>query len=214
MTEYFLIIAVVAFVVVAVVAYKIIHGLLKTLLILIALISIVLGVGAFFVVMDANDLKEKFGSEKNLFLLVHEQEVISALEFDKDEKRMQNQQQIESHTDKLKREDYAGIRKGYYKVIVINSAIVEESKIKSKNISSEKLNSEYAEEKAEFFSVVANELFSDPVFLISQYKKGNIEIHEETIMFKIIKVLPTSMIKTIADKAIDKTKSIVVDKIE
>jgi len=214
MTEYSLLIAVALFLVVAVIAYKIIKGLLKTALVLVAVASIVLGAGVFLVYMDANKLKENFGSEKNLFLLVDNNEVLSALEFDgESDPQIINQQELDEYSRNLREGGYAKILDGYYKLFILDIAILDAEAMEDKKISADVFREGNTDEKAELFASIVSEVFSNTVFLISEYKEGNILVYEETIMFKAIRMVPTALIKTVANKLIDRTKSM-VDKID
>ena len=40
----------------------------------------------------------------------------------------------------------------------------------------------------------------NPLILLKEYKKGNIKIHKETLMFKILKSIPTNLITKITPK--------------
>jgi len=214
MVELSLIIAIVVFFVAAVIAFKIIKSILKTIVVVIALTSVVLGVSAFFIVTDFNDFKEGFENEQNLFLVVKENKVISALEAGGSETKAVNKQETDVYSGKLEEGKPEEILNGYYKVFIINTAMFEEDKSIDSTLT-EKLEAEiYPEERVELLTPVIEKMFADPVFLIVQYKKGNLEIYEETAMFKAVKLIPVSLVKSIADKAISKTKSIVVDKIE
>jgi len=209
MVESSLVIAGIVFLVVAVIAFHIIKSILKTVIFGIAVLSIVLGVSAFFILMDFNDLKEGVQDSKNLFLVVDGNKVLSGLESDGDSSNSVHQQELDEYTVKLQDGKPEEILNGYFKVFIIHAAVIEI--IDSELL--DKLETAYAEERAELLSRVIAKVFSDPVFMIVQYKKGNIEIHEETIMFKAVKLVPVALVRSIADKALSKTKSIVVDKI-
>ncbi len=71
----------------------------------------------------------------------------------------------------------------------------------------------YKDEPDEFFISLAEKAFSEPVFFVSEYKNGNIQVYDETAVFKAVKLLPVSVVKSAAGKAITKVKVAVVDKI-
>jgi len=211
MPDYSLITAVVAFLVflvIAVIAFKIIKGVLKTVVFLIALASIVLGLGAFFVVTDFNDFRENFKESKNLFLIVDGDQVISAMEAEAGEIKAINQQQTDEYSNQLKKGEREGLREDYYKIVILRKAVFDDTLVA-------KLNEErYPEERAKLLSPEIEKVLSEPLFLIINYKKGDIEVYEETAMFRAIKLLPLSLVSSVVNKAVSKTKSIVADKIE
>jgi len=211
MPDYSLITAVVAFLVflvIAVIAFKIIKGVLKTVVFLIALASIVLGLGAFFVVTDFNDFRENFKESKNLFLIVDGDQVISAMEAEAGEIKAINQQQTDEYSNQLKKGEREGLREDYYKIVIMRKAVFDDTLVA-------KLNEErYPEERAKLLSPEIEKVLSEPLFLIINYKKGDIEVYEETAMFRAIKLLPLSLVSSVVNKAVSKTKSIVADKIE
>jgi len=212
MVEVSLIIAAVLFVIIALVMYKLIKGIIKTVIVLGAAISIGIAVASFLVIMDANDLQEKFSEEPNLFLLVENSTVISAIEFEGDnEPIIIDQQQVDEFSTNLLEENYDALRSDYYKVIIIDKKILEDNSIEGLDPDlSEKLDeAKYIEDKADLALPILNKTFSDPVFLMIQYKKGNVKVHEETALFKAIELIPTAMIRTVGNAVIDKAKGVV-----
>lgn len=209
MVESSLIIAGVVFLVVAVIAFHIIKSIFKTVIFGIAVLSIVLGVSAFLILMDFNDLKEGVQDSKNLFLVVDDNKVISGIESNGSSSNPVHQQELDEYTVKLQDGKPEEILNGYFKMFIIHTAVIED--VDSSLL--DKLDDAYADERAELLSPVITKVFSDPVFMIVHYKKGNIEIYKETIMFKAIKLVPVALIRSVADKALSKTKSIVVDKL-
>ena len=51
-----------------------------------------------------------------------------------------------------------------------------------------------------FAMLFAKEVMQKPMFLFDQFKKGNILIYKETIVFKAIRVFPSSVFSKVADK--------------
>jgi hypothetical protein len=209
MPDYSFVVPIVIFLVVAVIAFKIIKGIVKTVITLTAILAIVLGIGTFLVYSDASDLKENFGSEKNLFVLVDDTEVISAIEFHGEEDpEIINQQDAEHISELLEDENFDEIQEDYYKVILFDSSLADQEQL-------EKLrDTPYTEEKARIFVPVVEDVLSDPLTLVSEYKQGNISIHEESPVFKAIKIIPTGFIKSVAKNFVEKAKNVVVDRIE
>ncbi len=207
MTEYSLIIAIILSIAVAVVAYRVIHGVLRLMVLVVAVASIVLGIAAFLVVMDANSLRENLGSGKNLVVVVDNDTAVFAMELrGGNGSRAINAQEIDEYSKSIKAGDYGSVKGSYYKLIILSTAILGENGTAAKP--------DYKNEPDDFFIPVVENAFSDPVFFVSEYRKGNIIVYEETALFKAVKLVPAPLIRTAADRAIARTRTVVVDKIE
>ncbi len=206
MAEYALIIAIILSIAVAVAAYRVIHGIFKLALLALAAASIVLGVAAFLVVMDANELKEGLGREKSLVVFVDGTSAVFAMELQgRNGSRAVNRQEVDEYSRLIAAGDYAGVKNGYYKLIVISARMAEGNETAP--------GRSYGDEPEEFFVSLAGKALSDPVFFLSEYKKGNIRVYEETSVFRAARLLPVSLIKPALGKATTMVKVAVVDKI-
>ncbi len=206
MTEYALIMAIILSIVVAVAAYRIIHGIFRLVLIAVSVASIILGIAAFFVVMDANEIRENFGSGKSLVVFVDETSAVFAMELrGQNSSKALNKQEVDEYSKMIGAGDYDSVKNGYYKLIVISTGIAGGNETGS--------GRDYREETDDFFVSLAAKAFSDPVFFVSEYKKGNIRVYDETAVFKAVKLLPVSLIKSAAGDAAAMVKVAVVDKI-
>jgi hypothetical protein len=59
------------------------------------------------------------------------------------------------------------------------------------------------EAKAGIFAFLISQAFSsDPLFLLREYKEGNIIVYPETILFKTLKIIPPSLIESVMEKAL------------
>jgi len=208
MVELYVIVVGVLFLIVAVIAFKIIKGIIKTAITVFALLAVVFALLTILVVMDANDLKNNLEAGPNLYLLVDGSEVVTGLEVAGEDIKVVNQQQLEEYSNIIANDNAKSIE-GFYKIFLINSTLLAEAQIDPGD-----LQSEYAEERAAVLSAVLDQTFSDPVFLVRQLKKGNIQVHKETAVFKAIKLMPTRIVKSVADKLFSTAKTALVEKIE
>ena len=206
MTEYALIIAVIISIAVAVAAYRIIHSIFRLVLIAVAAVCIVLGIAAFFVVMDAKEIKENLSSGKSLIVFVNDTTAVFAMELrGQNGSKALNKQDVDEYSKLIGAGDYKSLKNGYYKLIVISTKVAEGNETVSMRA--------YEGNPDEFFVSLAERAFSDPVFFVSEYKKGNIKVYDETAVFKAVKLLPVSLTKSSAGKATTRIKVAVVDKI-
>jgi hypothetical protein len=64
---------------------------------------------------------------------------------------------------------------------------------------------------AAFASIVVDEVAMNPVFMLRQYKMGNIAVHKESIVFKFVKYLPVDWIQRMFSRATQEVAGIAED---
>lgn len=205
-----LIIGAIIFAVAAVVSFKLLKGFVKVLVFLIAAASILIGVASAMIYLDAKELKENLGKEPTLLILASGDKALMALSFEAGrEPKLANQQQTDDYSEQLANKDYRAIKGDYYKAVIIDEGLLRE--LSPENNS--KLPKGIMEAEAIALSEAVRKITSEPIILVTQYKKGNIRIYDETPAFKAIKLAPTSLIKAAAEKLMAKTTA-AVKKIE
>ena len=78
--EFFGLIAVFIAVIIIILLFTVLKNMLKVVFAFISILTLVLGVGSFFIYMDAIDLKENFQSSPKLFVLQNNNEYLTAFE--------------------------------------------------------------------------------------------------------------------------------------
>ncbi len=107
MTDYALIIAIILSIVIAVAAYRLIHGIFKIVLLVVAVASIVLGIAAFFVVIDANEIRENLGNGKSLVIFVDNTTAVFAMELrGQNGSKVINRQEVDEYSRLINVGDY------------------------------------------------------------------------------------------------------------
>ena len=202
MTDYSIFIPLVIFIVIAFIAFKILSGIVKIAVLIFAIATALLAVFGFFVMMDAQQFIKGMENEASLFVFSDDEEAVIALSVSKDNGSMLvSHEQLGEYTENLQEEDYEAMKGDYFKVIIIDSGILEENGTEEGREIAEGIREEANDKKkVELFLGALENAFSDPIVLLTEYKKGNIIIYEETIMFKTFKFLPTSTINSFADK--------------
>lgn len=202
MTDYSIFIPLVIFIVIAFIAFKILSGIVKIAVLIFAIATALLAVFGFFVMMDAQQFIKGMENEASLFVFSDDEEAVIALSVSKDNGSMLvSHEQLGEYTENLQEEDYEAMKGDYFKVIIIDSGILEENGTEEGREIAEGIRGEANDKKkVELFLGALENAFSDPIVLLTEYKKGNIIIYEETIMFKTFKFLPTSTINSFADK--------------
>lgn len=104
----------------------------------------------------------------------------------------------------------------YFDDILIREGIPQEQREKTKQQIKSDFKYSNEEFKAQVFaSLFQNRLDSEgPVYLFKQYKSGNAVIYKETAVFKMIRLIPTSFLKSIIQKSTTAVKEKIKSKIK
>src|SRR3989344_4134501 len=190
------------FLVGAVIAIKIIKGVVKTAATILGLRALVLALGAVLVIVDAKDFRENFSMEKNAFIAVNEEGLpIAGIEFTGNATRAMNGQQLADYTAELQSGEYGLLENDYYKAFIEHPELLDNTQAGL----FEKIESEQRlTEKAQLAMPALEKTVNNPVFMLLEFKKGNLQVIEESFMFKAIKLIPTGIISTTANKLIQK----------
>lgn len=203
MTDYTLIIIAVVLIIAAVIAFKILASIIKTLVTVAVLAAILAGLGGFLIVTDARDLSENFASQPSLFLVTEGSEAITGVEINgTGEPAIVDEQQLLAYSEDLEAGNYRKIRGDYYKLFLIDQSLLEGESEDQSGGDPESLESS------------VQGILSDPVYLIAEYKKGSIRIYDETPVFRAVRMLPTSLVRSSVDSLASKAKDAVSEKVE
>ncbi|MBI2664872.1 hypothetical protein HYX10_06055 [Candidatus Woesearchaeota archaeon] len=206
MVDYFLIAAGVMALLAVIVVYRIVKSLLKVLVLALAIGTVLLGAFAFMVVGDYEDIQQRLNTEKNLMMLIDEDKIVTGIIVEGSKTTTADEEQVNSAIEGLKSGEFSD---EYFKVVLFNQSITQESRIKQLGIDEELLESGTPDERAQEFSIIVKETLGDPLFFATQYKKGNIQVFEETATFTALKWIPMKTISKLLGKAADKSKEVV-----
>ena len=203
--DYTLIVFFAVIVIAGVIAFKLLQGIIKTIVTVVALSVVLVGIGGFLVVMDARDLSENFANESNLFLLTNGSTVVFGVEVaGEDGPVIVNGTELSRFSEFLGEGDYKQIKGEYYKLVLIDASIVE----------GDFTSATAVEERSDSLVKRTETVFSDPVYLITQYKKGNIRVYEETPVFTAIRLLPASLVRKIVSGLTEQAKQAFVENVD
>ncbi|MEK6838067.1 MAG: hypothetical protein AABX69_05425, partial [Nanoarchaeota archaeon] len=212
----------------ALVMFKVAKGVLKLLLLINAVLSIILAVGGVVMVKDALDLKNNFRITDNLLLFTNsaKTDLIGGMAMRGAEPQTGNLRVLEPAEVKalsahFAKKDYAAMRGKNHKLILVSEgsviSSVPETAIATTKMSREEAlklleqtygNEEIVKARALLLSIAASE---NPLFILSEYKKGNIAVYPETPVFKAIKVIPLSLFKKAAEKILQQAAGVTKD---
>lgn len=160
-----------------IIIFKVVKGIVQTLLLTSAVAAVLLAVAGGFVVMDALDLKNNFvGGGKLLLLADADNQLIGAVTANGTQLDVLAEAEFEAFTVPFQQKDYASIIGSNYKLIVLRETILPDGLPRS------------TPDRAHILQQLA--VLSDPLLLISEYKKGNVIIYPETPVFKAVRILP------------------------
>ena len=143
--------------------------------------------------------------------------------------------ELEMLNPKFAKKDYDALRGKNYKLIIIKESSVTGSlpdsieagvaaadegtegaavgaggkmKISSEDVLKQLKESGGEERAAMLAALLSLRVNQDPVFIISEYKKDNVIVYPETAVFKAIKLIPLSLFKGVAEKALQQAADV------
>lgn len=167
---------------------------------------------------DIETMKSELKSGNMLLVLKESSTVLFAMEVSKDgenSKKQQPQETEEAIEDLLNAKELETLQKkeGYSKIILIDKKAYEalDEQIETEN--GEKIKTELFamvendagtvsfEERAEAFDFLNTALEEEgKIYLLSQYKEGNIEVIPKTMVFRILSFVPKSWVEKWVDE--------------
>ncbi len=214
----FVILAVIAFAVI--IAFKIFANLVKAVLAVSAVLFVVSAVVGGIVVKDAIDLKKDLQARSNLQLLVNRDgtKILTGLVNVQGDAegaaaagsavRALSGIEVEALNQQYSRQDYDAMLGSNYKLIIFNEASLAQSLPQTINQSGREIPSELilqqlesgdAESRALAFSLLLSlKVSHDMSYIISNYRNGSVIIYPETPSLKVIKIIPRSLLASVA----------------
>jgi len=199
-----ILIIIIIFLIVLVSASMLLKKFFKYYLIFNLVIIIALLISGFFVYRDARDFRENFGISSNLVLLEEDNKVLTGFVLQK-EPEILKEEEISQYSVYLADGDYEGLLGSNYKLMVVkletvskieeNMFRIDEQEFTKDELLGHLRSGDNPEYKAAIFSYLFSEYLASSANLLKEYKKGNIFIYPETIIFKILKLMPISLIE-------------------
>ena len=190
-------------------------GLLKLVLFFVVVIAVIIGLNAFLVYRDVQDLKENFADSSKKIILMEDGKALTGLVLNSGT-RILPQDELNEISESISAKDAKSALSGSYKLIVFDiNAIAnmeDEITLGKKEIEKEEAlmilrAGDETERAAVFESLLRNNVFSsNSIFFFSQIKEGNIEVYQDTALFKAAKIIPLGAIAKIAKDIFSATK--------
>ncbi len=215
--DYWTVLGIILFVAVAFLAFKVAKKAMQAALFVLSLAFVISLVIAAVVVVDAIRFKDRFSSSDNLFLLKQDNDVMTGFQVGNGTNAL-TAGEAADYSSYLASGNKKEMLGDNYRVVLINIAVVDEIGSVTANNQSFPANvvrdifaSDDEASKQMFFALISEKVFASPTFFFEQYKKGNIEVYPETPMFRFIRLVPTSFVKSVGEKAFEKFKSVAVE---
>lgn len=217
----------------AVLIFYLTHKILKVLFFVIGAGTLAIIIIGGFIVVDAKNFQDKIQEENNLFIITSNDKPVALIPIGPDLEQL-NSGQENQIMQNLNKKSYNSLLNDYYKLFFVKVKILDS--IKQENFQMEGLNFTKQQIKDAlisknpfqslgidenlipknltasnlkmglFMSTIQEQITSNPVFLLKEYKTGNIHVYKETIMFKALKYIPVSFVKSLVNKAKSKIK--------
>lgn len=234
MAEVSLLVMLAIVVVSGIIIFKIVKGIVQTLLLTSAVAAVVLAVAGGFIVMDALDLKNNFMAGDKLLLFsgvdaASGQQAITAGLLPKGQgtgageapgegSQAVSGPELEKMNQNFRSRDYAAIRGNNFKLVIVKEQAVIDALPDSlpgemadalaghgQNLSREAVLGLLQAAGGDERAVMLSALFlagqgSNPLGIVSGYKKGDIYVYPETPVFKAVKMLPAQLFESAAKK--------------
>jgi len=179
-----LIISLVVFLGVLYFLFKFVKSLVKTLVMGLVALLVILAAAGFLVMSDVRDLKQNFSNSTKLMLFATEDELRFGVEVTTLELEGMNiisSSQMDEWQDSYSRKRYNKIAgEDYYKLFILKNEAFEDP------IGS-----------PDEFKSALDDYFSEgsTLFLLREYREGNLVIYPETPVFKLVKIVPKKWVE-------------------
>lgn len=205
MPETSLLVMLAVVVVAAIVAFKVAKSVLQGIVLVSAVSSIVFGIAAAVVVRDALDFQDNFQEGSKLMLFSggdgdDRDTKISAgaLIGSNGSMKPLSRSDVERLSAAFSKGDYAAMKGNNFKLLIIReeaiiSSLPEKVEIEGQSVGRELVLQQLLASATEERALILAGLFglqSDPLAIVSEYKKGNLVIYPETPVFQAVKILP------------------------
>lgn len=205
MAEASLLVIAAVIVVSAVIIFKVAKGVIQAIFLVSAVASIVLAVSAGFIVKDALDFGGKFQTESNMLLFANSEGTALTSGFIMKDKKSEplSAADVAGLNQFFVKKDYESMLGGSYRLLIAKESALA-GFIPGKNLSKLPESGSSVERTEAVMAIYSKRVSADTLFLVTEYKKGNVIIYPETLVFKAVKVLPLLLVKKVAGSLFQK----------
>ncbi len=174
--------------------FVLVKNLVKTLMFSAGLIVIILILFGLFFYIDYRNFSNKIYDKNLLFLLEDNNEIVAGIQvkqLDEEnftaEKNFVSDSKLGEYSDLYQDKNYKNISEGYYKVFIFkNEAFGIETN------------------ENDFLEFIQQKMNNKGyIFIVREFKKGNIMIYPKSLLFKVAEISPISFIENIKKRVTD-----------
>ena len=197
-------------IVVFIALYKIFKTVIHAIMVMVTIISVLLIVASVMLVMDASDIKNKYPTEEKIFILADNTTILTGFVQGADLVPI-SPAELAGYSAALNKKDYSAILGPHYKLFIIDinaiDALPDGIMVDNQSLAKPQLvdilegkpsplfiGADAQQVRSGLFALSVQKVMSDPVFIISQFRKGNIIIYPETVLFKFLRYFPLRLI--------------------
>lgn len=193
---------------------KIVKTIMKALAIITSLTIIILIIVSVIVIADISEFKNNFRYSSKMILLEDKDRMIMGVTLNGGANPIPDAD-LESYSDKISQRSYEEVIGRNYKLIIMNMKTVEEMDFKEITINQTVVKKSEvptilrsnAPIKLDVFNNIVRMISDDQLFIFQQYKKGNLMVYPETPVFKLIKAIPSTFIKSLVQRSVEEVKT-------
>jgi hypothetical protein len=154
-----------------------------------------------YLYLDVMDLQNNWSAADKLLMVKENSEVLAVYVLGEKGEEIED---VDSYKIYLKNSDFTPLTEEYYKVLIIDIKSLKTKSniiIKDKSYSSEEaldmIRKKDSNSPVIAEAILESRMKNEPLYIFSEYDKGNIEILPETLALKMIKIIPFSLISSV-----------------
>ena len=215
-----IIIGIIVLILAVVIILKVVKKLIKAISIIIGILLLLSTILTYLIYLDVNDINQNFGTQESMFVYQDQEKILTGIYGVFGEEQQPNY----LAANQLDSFDKVSLKKDYFRIFIFRKEAFDSIQyiedfdgkqvaktdaifliesddlmvdIEKTNLKDHEVGN-IAEFKGMLFASLFNQaLQEDNSFLFKQYKKGNVDIYPETIVFRIIKSVPDFFIDKI-----------------
>jgi hypothetical protein len=189
-----------------IICFKILHSLAKTAAIIGFILILFIAITATLTYSDIQELKSEI-AEKEIVILLHEDNTLLFSTVQIGWGNIQQFTAVSMGDDELqswiKKERYNHIKSSgsYYKVVLIETNIFEPIQNSETLLTVARKQELSYEERATAYATLEEQLMDQEgmLYLVQEYKEGNIIVYPKTMAFRVIEILPKSWVEKLVE---------------
>lgn len=205
---------VIIFILAIFVILKIVKTIMKALIVITSITIIILIVFGIILAADISDFNRNFRYSSKMILLEDKGRIIAGVTLDGGAADIP-EEDLQKYSEQVNQKNYEEVIGRNYKLMILNIESIEELEFKEIAINQTKVKKKDvpavlrsdAPIKFDVFGELVKIISADQLFIFQQYKKRNLRIYPETLVFKLVKAIPYVLIKSLVSRGVEEVKT-------